>query len=348
MLKKIKHLSAVLRSIYHYKKGTLRLPYLPTALWIEPTNKCNLKCIMCPNSVKENKTEGFMDLGLYQKLIDEAKGFVNWVTLCISGEPLLHPDFPRMVRYAKQNGIKTFVSTNATVMNDSMSLQILKSGLDWISFSFDGCTKETYEKIRVGADFEKTISNIKNFLRWKRRLRVHTRVEIQILIMDDVGMKDYIENIAEFKKRFKGLPLDLIQIRQPSTWGRTFINTKKFQPKKLSRTFSPCSYLWSSLHVLWDGRVVACTSDFFGDNVLGQFPNGSLKEIWNGAPMWSFRRSMREVNYYFHSSICYGCDSIWGDRICGLPAGIRGISAITMINTIGERLRKLIWHLKPY
>jgi MoaA/NifB/PqqE/SkfB family radical SAM enzyme len=348
MLKKIKHLSTVLRSIYHYKKGTLRLPYLPTALWIEPTNKCNLKCIMCPNSVKENKQEGFMDLGLYQKLIDEAKGFVNWVTLCMSGEPLLHPDFPAMVRYAKENGIKTYVSTNGTVLNGDMTREILGVDLDWISFSFDGCTKETYERIRKGADFEKTISNIKDFLWWKQFFRAHTRVEIQILIMDEVGMNDYEENIASFKARFKGLPLDLIQIRQPSTWGRTFVNTKKFQPKKLSRTFSPCSYLWSSLHVLWDGRVVACTSDFFGDNVLGKFPEGTLKEIWNGIPMQLFRKSMREFNYYCHSSICYGCDSIWGKTICGLPAGIRGISAITVINVLGKPLRKLLWLLKPY
>jgi radical SAM protein with 4Fe4S-binding SPASM domain len=303
---------------------------------------------MCPNSVKENKQEGFMDLGLYQKLIDEAKGFVNWVTLCISGEPLLHPVFPYMVRYAKENGIKTYVSTNATMLNNDLSQALLSAGLDWISFSFDGCTKKTYERIRQGADFEKTLDKIKHFLTWKDILQTKTRVEIQILIMDEAGIKDYQENIAAFKARFKGLPLDLIQVRQPSTWGRTFMHTKKFQPKKLSRIFSPCSYLWSSLHVLWDGRVVACTSDFFGDNVLGKFPDNTLKEIWNGAPMWSFRRSMREFNYFYHSSNCYGCDSIWGDRICGLPAGIRGISAITAINALGEPLRKLIWHLKPY
>jgi len=51
VLKKIRNLINIPRSIYHYKKGSLNLPYLPNALWIEPTNTCNLKCIMCPNSI---------------------------------------------------------------------------------------------------------------------------------------------------------------------------------------------------------------------------------------------------------------------------------------------------------
>lgn len=76
ILRKIKHLITILRSIYHYKKGDLCLPYLPNALWTELTNVCNLRCIMCPNSVRAQKKSGFMDIELYKKIIDEAKVFV--------------------------------------------------------------------------------------------------------------------------------------------------------------------------------------------------------------------------------------------------------------------------------
>ena len=155
-----KKLINIPRSIYHYKRGHLKLPYLPNALWIEPTNICNLKCIMCPNSVVTQKNPGYMEMGLYKKIIDEAKDFVSYVVLCISGEPLLNIDLPRMIKYANDKGVYTYLSTNCTVLTPQLSEEILKAGLSWINFSFDGCTKETYEKIRVNAKFNESLRNV--------------------------------------------------------------------------------------------------------------------------------------------------------------------------------------------
>lgn len=336
--KKFRNLINIPRSIHHYKMRHTILPYLPNAIWIEPTNICNLKCIMCPNSIMEQKNLGYMEFGLYKKVIDEAKDFVSYATLCISGESLLNRNFPRMVEYAKDNGIHTYLSTNATVLTNELSRQILEIGLDWINFSFDGCTKEVYEKIRVNANFEKTLKNIVEFLRLKKEMRAKTQVEIQILVMDADGIRNFYDNVEEFLSNFKGLPLDFVQIRKPSTWGLFFSKTDKFTPKQTGSCFSPCSYLWSSLHVLWDGRVVACTSDFFGTNTLGKFPERSLKEIWNGLPMRNFREAMLNNQYLDFNRNCEGCDSLWEEAIFGLPAGIRGISAITISNIFDKNL----------
>ena len=45
--------------------------------------------------------------------------------------------------------------------------QLLDCGLDYVILAFDGATKETYEKYRVGAVFEKTRENILAFLEKK-------------------------------------------------------------------------------------------------------------------------------------------------------------------------------------
>jgi len=334
----IKNLIIIPVSIYHYKKGSKVLPYLPNAVWIEPTNVCNLKCIMCPNSIIEQKNKGFMKLDLYKKIIDEIKSFASYAILCISGESLLHKDFPEMVRIAKQNGLAVYLSTNATVLTPKLSREILLAGLDWINFSFDGCSKEIYEKVRVGANFEKTLDNVVNFLKIKKELGAKTSAELQILVMDEKGERDYQENINNFSKNFKDLPLNYIQKRQPSTWGKFLVGTKKFKFRRLGNKFSPCSYLWSSLHILWDGRIVACTSDFFGDNILGKFPEKTFKEIWNDLPMQRFRQAMIDKKYASFNKNCQGCDSLWEKRIFDLPAGIRGISAITINNIAGFNL----------
>lgn len=326
----------IIRSIYAYRCGKITLGYLPTAMWIEPTNVCNLRCIMCPNSIVFQKNPGFMDINLYKKIIDEAKGFVVFVILCISGESLLHPRFPEMVKYAKNNGLAVYLSTNATVLTPKLSREILTAGLDWINFSFDGCSKEIYEKIRVNANFEKTLKNITDFLKIKKELKSQTQAELQILVMDKEGEKNYQDNIEKFTRNFKELPLNYIQKRSPSTWGGFLFGTKKYTPKALGNKFSPCSYLWSSLHILWDGRIVACTSDFFGTNVLGKFPDKSLREIWNGTPMRNFRQAMVNKNYLKYNKYCAGCDSLWEPKIIGLPSGLRGIVAATISSLTGK------------
>jgi radical SAM protein with 4Fe4S-binding SPASM domain len=331
----IKSLMTIPRSIYHYKKGSLTLPYLPNIAWIEPTNVCNLKCIMCPNSVITQKNPGFMNMDLYKKIIDEGKNHFSGIILCLAGEPFLHQQLPEMVKYAKQNGIGVMLSTNGTVMTSDTSRKIIKAGIDWINFSFDGCSKEIYEKIRVGGDFEKTIENIADFLEIKKELKSKVKAEIQILIMDENGQKDFDKNISAFKKRFDELSLDNIQFRKPSTWGGVLHGTDKYEYKELGKTYSPCSYLWSSMHFLWDGTVVACTTDFWGKNSLGKFPNQSIRQIWNGKKFQIFRKAMLERKYQSHFEYCDKCDSLWSERIIGLPSGIRGVSGLTFAGVFG-------------
>lgn len=335
MLKKIRNFLFVPQAIYHYRNKSLKLPYMPAAIWIEPTNVCNLRCIMCPNSIVKQKNPGFMSWELYTRIIEEAQHFVAYIVFCISGESLLHPKLTEMIAYAKRRGIATYLSTNCTLLTPKISRKLLEAGLDWINFSFDGCTKETYEKVRVNAIFEKSLNNVVQFLKLKKKLNAKTQSELQILIMGEDGKKDYERNINKFKKNFENLPLDYIQIRQPSTWGGFLSKTDKYTPKKLGNTYSPCSYLWSSLHILWNGNIVACTSDFFGTNILGNFPKQTLVEIWNGSAMQKFRKAMVNKSYLKHNKYCASCDALWDQPILGLSSGIRGICAITMNTVLG-------------
>jgi radical SAM protein with 4Fe4S-binding SPASM domain len=332
MKKKISNFITIFLSAICYKLKIVKLPYLPLALWIEPTNKCNLKCVMCPNSVIAQDKLGFMDFHLYQKIIDENKSYLSYIILCLSGESLLHPDLPRMIDYAKKNNIKTYLSTNATVLTKSLSEKIIKAGLDWINFSFDGCTKEIYEKVRINAKFDITLKNVIDFLKIKKDLNSKVTTELQIILLNQKGITDYKKNFNKFKDNFKDLPLDNIQIRSPSTWGNVFSKTKKFNPKKLSNVFSPCSYLWVALGILWDGKVVACGSDFFGKNVFGDVSRESLESIWNNTKIIKFRKAMISQKYSKYNDYCQHCDSLWEKKILGQPAGLRGVLASTFSN----------------
>ena len=154
-----------------YKKKKVELDYLPVRLWIEPTSYCNLNCIMCPNKSLPKEKKGFMEFGLFRKIIDEARHFAFDVNLLHRGESLLHPDFFRMVRWAHDAGLFTKFHTNGTLLDEAKSRALLQSGIDQLTFSFDGYDKDTYEAIRVNADFAKTVANIVRFLELKKGLK---------------------------------------------------------------------------------------------------------------------------------------------------------------------------------
>ena len=156
-MNKAEHLYRLAKIFMAYRQKKVNGVPLPIRLWIEPTPYCNLKCPMCPqsdpkiNEVTKGKTH--MDFELYKKIIDEAAGHVYDINLAHRGESTFHKGLPEMIQYASEKGIKTRLHTNATILNEKMSKAILESGLDLLSFSFDGFKKEPYEKIRIGSNF---------------------------------------------------------------------------------------------------------------------------------------------------------------------------------------------------
>ena len=97
--------------------------------------------------------------------------------------------------------------------------------------------------------------------------------------------------------------------------------------------------------------MVACCSDFFGENVLGTFPEKSLKQIWNDEPMRDFRQAMINNKYLDFNKNCQGCDALWDAKILGLPSGIRGTSTLAVNNVFGgnyfSTFKRLAKYLEP-
>ena len=83
----------------------------PKSIIIEPTDKCNLNCSYCPRRSMKDKL-GFMEYGLYRKLIDEISHYPDReLVLFHRGESLLHPQFLDMVRYARDRVGKILLAT---------------------------------------------------------------------------------------------------------------------------------------------------------------------------------------------------------------------------------------------
>ena len=133
----------------------------PIHLDIESTGVCNLRCPFCATTTKTwgPDAPGYMKLETFQRIIDEgaAEGLCS-IKLSFRGEPTLHSQLAEMVAYAKQKGIlDVYFNTNATLLTEALVHQLIDAGLDRISISFEGITKEAYEAYRAGAKYDKVI-----------------------------------------------------------------------------------------------------------------------------------------------------------------------------------------------
>lgn len=315
---KTEHLYRLAQIFWAYRqKKTKDIP-LPIRLWIEPTPFCNLKCPMCPQSddritdVTKGKT--YMDLELYKKIIDEAADHVYDINLAHRGESTFHKSLPEMIRYAADKGIKTRLHTNATILNENMSRALIESGLDLMSFSFDGFKKEPYERIRVRSNFEKTLANILQFLRIKKQLRTQKPYTVfQVIELDG-----NTEGKEEFIRQFDDLPLDSLYIKKPHNWAGIINGNPVIDQYCHRESYSHCSFLWYSLTILWDGHVTPCPQDFFMELPLGDLRTQSIKEVWDGVPLVSLRESLARQDWQ-NIHPCNTCDRLWRKKVAGVP-----------------------------
>ncbi|MDO8140143.1 MAG: radical SAM protein [Candidatus Brocadiales bacterium] len=277
----------------------------PIRLNIEPTNYCNLSCSMCPREL--NRPFGYMDINLFRKIIDESilYGKRLIITTNKDGEPLLHPELPQMIKYAKDKkaAYKINFYTNGILLSEAKSLELIKSGLDTIHISIDAFTKETYKKIKNSQKFEVVEENVKGLVNLKEKHYSKT----PLVIVKIIRTPDTQDEIKPFINKWKGIA-DFVEIGEFHTWNGTLDGSNRFTPNNLSKgiTRYPCTFLWYNPVILWDGRVTTCCVDYQGKGVIGDIKEESLANIWQGNRLQRIREAHLK-NKYSSILLCSSC-----------------------------------------
>lgn len=300
----------------HYAARANTLPYLPLRMWVEPTNYCNLRCVVCPNATDTTSHRGFMGVDLFRSVIEQAANHTYDINVSHRGESLFHPDLAEMITRCTARRIKSRLHSNATILSSDRSRELIMAGLNLMSFSFDGFTKQTYERIRVGADFDKALANILAFLRLKRQLGARKPYTI-LQVIEFEGNTASRSDLDRFLANFQELPLDKLYIKKPHNWAGN-VPAANEESCSAFRPVSPCTFPWYSLTILWDGTVVPCPQDWYGVLPLGNVNHQSLWEIWNGEPIKLLRKRMKELDLTGVNP-CHGCDRVTRPTVFGVP-----------------------------
>ena len=281
-------LAGVLARRVMRRRDPYRLLSFPQAVHIEITNRCNLKCVMCPHP-EMKRPQGNMSEELFRRIVSELAGhrlMLENVAVMGLGEPLLHPDFEKFVAIAAEAGIPNlYVSTNGTPLVERRARQIVSDGaLDRLIVSLDGASKETFERIRVGAYFDQVMSNTRRLLEIKKEMgRRKPVVTLQILAMPQTARE--IDAFCEFWEPLLG-DGDEILIKEVDTFGG-LVNDMRLDPSEPARY--PCRLLWKDLSISWDGSVTVCCKDVFYKLAVGRAGETPLEQIWKTFKWRAFR-----------------------------------------------------------
>lgn len=252
---------------------------------------------MCPRELVHFEPAD-MPMDLFEKVVEEARSFLEFTIPYGGGEPMLNPRIFEMIRFCRDRKIRVGFSTNGTFNDPERNRKLLEAGLDYIIFAFDGATKETYEQYRKGAVFEETRAKILEFLRAKQERGARTFTIVQM-----VRLKDNAGEVDAFRKMWSIPGVDQVRIKEDEM---RFEGIAIPGPPAPPTRRNPCHYLWQGpVYVHHDGNVFPCCYMWRGEP-LGNAHHTPLQEIWNNPKMQALRRAHLEGRSHEYKD-CAGC-----------------------------------------
>lgn len=323
--------------IFWGKRNTLLIKYpywfkpYPSYIEIEVTTRCNMKCIMCEHTYW-NEPEKDMSFKEFRYIIDQFPR-LKWVGLTGIGESFLNKDFMRMLEYVKSRSVLVEIYDNFHFLDKEIAQELIWLKIDSIYASIDAATKKTYEKIRLGGDFDKVIKNVREFLDLKRKYGVPLTTFNFHYIIGKLNIQEVLSYLDLVYSLAKGLEVNVQFTRMLHKYKEAedlfvemddklieevgkkakalgigiFWNANIRRPKP-----SPDRCIeWTMPFIFVTGDVIPCCAgneanrrDFQKEYSLGNIFEKSFKEIWNGKKYRELRKSLYKGKFPF---VCRDC-----------------------------------------
>ena len=263
---------------------------LPGYIQVESTTKCNLRCRSC---IRPQERGSDISLDLYNSIIEQMVGLRRkrrTINLTGLGEPLLNPNIVSMVKHAKERGFRVGFFSNLTLMDEEMSVGLIDARIDYVQASFDSVCKETFEKMRLGADFDRIVENVKRLVetRNQRAMPYDTRITLFSTVSEE-----NVEEIPKIIELGKSLGVDAVFFGRahgsrienplsPARW-KNFLEIKT-GTKALEQGDPQCI---RGVYVTFDGKVLPCghfiemvSREEYSRFAFGDLNSDSLSNIW--------------------------------------------------------------------
>lgn len=313
-------------------------PY-PSYVEIEMTTKCNKKCIFCEHTYWN---EPSIDLTFenFRKIVDQFPS-LKWVNLTGEGDAFLNKEYIKMISYLKEKEVMVYLVDSFDFIDKNTAEQLVNVGVDGIYVSMDAATKETYEKIKVGCNFERVVKNIKTLIEIKKEKgspipELCFRYVITTLNYQEAPK--YIELVRNFgtrkelgdgsKMHFVGL-LAFPEIEKyympeiPEDTQKELMDKKKEISDGIDVVFAHTEpdvfpsinrcLAWMEPYIMMGGYVLPCCAvlmsnqrEYLRKHCLGNIFEKPFEEMWNSERYRTFRQTVNKPDAKV-PLLCRGC-----------------------------------------
>lgn len=218
-----------------------------------------------------------MKLELFKFIIDEAKRHkIKRLRLYSTAEPLLHPEFDKIIECAKSNGMFVVVSTNAAILHRHIKTLL---SVDEIHFSIEGWDQESYERYRYPLSFEKCYQNVVAFdtaIQEKSGTKPFRR--INFLLTKETRVPEFMALWGNLVDEIRVAPMHPVCVVEN---GRVVIKTNPAVESYLFKfnlgEAKKCAYPFGYITIAFDGKIALCCNDFSAGFNLGTIQEGITK-----------------------------------------------------------------------
>jgi len=136
---------------------------LPKVLYIETTNRCNLRCKGCILYRGGWEPDRDISLAELKKITDQLPD-LEQIYLHGIGEPLLNRELTEIIKHLKARRVYVLFNSNGILLNSQRQHDLIDAGLDELRISLDAASARGYKKIRESTQFGQIVENLKSFL----------------------------------------------------------------------------------------------------------------------------------------------------------------------------------------
>jgi MoaA/NifB/PqqE/SkfB family radical SAM enzyme len=256
----------------------------PPCLQIEPASICNYRCVFCYQTDKaltnpKHGYMGLMPLDLFKRVVDQAEGRCEAITLASRGEPLINKQIDEMLAYASGKFLALKINTNAWYLDERKCHAILQADVNTVVFSADAASEPLYSQMRVNGKLDKVLANIRQFQTLRAREYPNSRTITRVS-----GVKFSTQQNLDEMEGLWGELVDEVAFVEYNPWENTY-------ERPVNDISTPCSDLWRRTFVWFDGLVNPCDVDYRSTLAVGNVLRNELSDIWTGEKYAALREA---------------------------------------------------------
>ncbi len=174
---------------------------LPVKVTVNNTHKCNLACPLCFKQFEPGANMSYPDMPIeiFRDLAEDLFPAADEVALSVSGEPLAAGPIEEELELGGRYGVRYRITTNGVFLGLEKIRRLVLENVAFLHVSMDAATKDTFERIRKGAGWERVLDGIRSLLAERARLGKGPEVWLNFVMMREniEELPDWVSLAAE-------------------------------------------------------------------------------------------------------------------------------------------------------